>query len=175
MCVCTCAFVLTLTHVHVLPCPIAPFRARAQSCADVKVWKDNAQQSRGGDERRGCQISIQTPLHWQGHLNSCLLSTFHDQLCRFNKNKNTSFLASSPKATWNPALHHLHEEKNQVKAELHMETLQFLEETASAEPSGTKSARAQRREDHLRIKDRISTELKKKKSFLSSQCKDLHY
>lgn len=46
-----------------------------------------------------------------------------------------------------------------------METLQFLEETASAEPSGTKSARAQRREDHLCIKDRISTELKKKKVF----------
>lgn len=175
MCVCTCAFVLTLTHVHVLPCPIAPFRARAQSCADVKVWKDNAQQSRGGDERRGCQISIQTPLHWQGHLNSCLLSTFHDQLCRFNKNKNTSFLASSPKATWNPALHHLHEEKNQVKAELHMETLTV---------SGGDSERwAQWDEECQGTKKRRSSMyqgqnfnwVKKKKSFLSSQCKDLHY
>lgn len=40
--------------------------------ADVKVPRHNEEKRRGGDEWRGCQISIHTLLYWQGHLNSAL-------------------------------------------------------------------------------------------------------
>lgn len=91
-------------HMHT--CPIAAFRARTRRFADRRVWGDNEEKSRGGDEGHGCQISIDTPLYWQGHLNTALSPP-----SRINCWDSIEPPYSVPKAMWAAAQYHSQEKK----------------------------------------------------------------